>query len=248
MFVHDKNLLRRVEIKAHQGEYGAWRKQFCKNYRLIATRICRAASLEQKAYLDSEGSTITCRKGCAYCCSQYISVSLAHGLVIVDYLYINPPKLLEAFLSRYEKWRRAAAGSPALVALEKCTNLSPTVKRTPQELLDKYAELDIPCPFLASNACTIYQVRPICCASHVSVSPPDFCRQGSASPALISEAVPLPGELRQLALTGEPLLSLHQETLPSLVFRLLMEGLPEIIRKVELVGKGGALPNGPGRN
>jgi len=223
--------IRRVEIKAHQGEYGAWRKGFCKNYRQTAARICLESSREQKAYLDSVGSTISCRKGCAYCCAQYISISLAHALVIVDYLYANP-NLTGSFLNRYEKWRRAAAGTPELEALEKYTNLSSTVRRTPQELLDKYARLNLPCPFLVSDACSIYPVRPICCASHVSVSPPEFCRAANPSRALISEAVPSQERLRELAMLGEPILSLHQESLPSLVFALLTEGLPEILHRV----------------
>jgi Fe-S-cluster containining protein len=226
-----------VERKARQGEFGAWRKAFCITYREVSDRICRQAWLEQKTYLDSVGAAVTCHKGCSYCCSQYISVSLAHGLVIADYLYSHT-KLLELFPKRYKKWLSAFGENSVLAELEKYTNFSYEVRRTPQELLDRYAMLEIPCPFLIGNACAIYPVRPICCASHVSVSPADSCRAGSADLAMISEATPHQEDLRELAMLGEPVLSFHQESMPSLVFRLLTEGLPEILRKLKMMAAG----------
>ncbi len=227
--------VKQVEIKAHQGEYGRWRRDFCRAYRDTSARIGREASDELRACLESTGNKITCKKGCAYCCTQYISISMAHGLVIVDYLYGNPEKL-ESFLKQYVKWSRALSGEPALQELEKCTTNSYRVKRTPQELLDRYAELEIPCPFLAADACTIYPVRPICCASHLSVSPPAWCRAKSENLAMVCEAVPSQEGLRELAMLGEPELSLHQETMPSLIARLLTEGFPEVIRELQLMG------------
>jgi Fe-S-cluster containining protein len=233
-----RHQISRVEQKARQGEFGAWRKAFCAKYREVSERICRQASLEQKTYLNSVNAAISCHKGCAYCCSQYISVSLAHGLVIADYLYSHV-KLLELFPKCYKKWQGALGENSVLAELEKYTNFSYEVRRTPQELLDRYATLEIPCPFLVDNACAIYPVRPICCASHISISPPEFCRASSAEPAMISEATPHQEDLRELAMLGEPVLSLHQESMPTLVFRLLTEGLPEIVRKLNLMAGGG---------
>ena len=223
-----------VERKAHQGDYGAWRRDFCRSYREVLARICRQASEEQKEYLAARGTAMSCAKGCAFCCVQYISISLAHGLLIVDYLYRNA-KLIDPFLKRYGKWQRSLAGSAALQELEKYTSNSNVVRRTPQGLLDLYARYNIACPFLEQNLCTIYPVRPICCASHVSISPPEYCRSQSESQAMICEATPPEKDLRELAMLGEPMLSLHQETMPRLVFRLLIEGLPEVEKKVELL-------------
>ena len=227
----------RVEVEAHRGEYGAWRKDYCKSYRATADRICRQALLEVQAYLDSRGSIISCRKGCAHCCVQYISISLGHSLVIVEYIYANP-LLLEPFLRRYEKWLSMMSGNAPLRTLERYTTLSPVVRRTPQDLLDEYAKLEVPCPFLAQDACAIYPVRPICCASHMSVSPPERCRASSVLQPLICEATPSPADLRELAALSDPVLSLHQETLPSLVFRLLTEGLPEVMRQLDRLAEG----------
>ena len=223
--------MKKTEMEARRGSYGAWRRDFCREYGAIASRICREAYEGHKTYLDSLGTAITCRRGCAYCCSHYISISLGHGLVIADYLYAHP-EALEAFLGRYEKWRHATAGAPALRTLEQYTTFSAVVRGTPQALLDDYAGLGVPCPFLAGGACSIYPVRPICCASHFSISPPQRCREGSPEQPLICEATPSPEGLRRLAALGEPALWLHQETMPSLVYRMLTEGLPEIMRQL----------------
>ena len=227
--------IQKIEREACRGEYGAWRKNFCRNYREVRDRICRQASHEQLLYLDSIGASISCRRGCAFCCSQYISVPLAHGLVIADYLYTRN-ELIEPFMLRFEKWQRVVSGSAALQALEQYTTFSPQVRQTPQELLKQYALMDVPCPFLVGHACVIYAVRPICCASHVSVTPPEICRPENADQALISEATPSTEGLRELAQLGERELFMHQETLPRLVYRMLTQGLPEICRRIQDCG------------
>ncbi len=223
--------IKKTEMEACRGEYGAWRRDFCREYSAIASRICREAYEGHKSHLGSLGAAITCRQGCAFCCSHYISISLGPGLVIADYLYAHP-EVLEAFLGRYEKWRRAMEGTPALKTLEQYTTFSVVVRGTPQALLDDYARLGVPCPFLAGDLCSIYPVRPICCASHFSISPPQYCREGSVSQPLICEATPSPESLCELAALGQPALWLHQETMPSLVYRVLTEGLPEIMRQL----------------
>jgi len=226
----------KIERSAHQGEYGIWRKTFCRDYREVMVRICRAAAAEQEAYITSLSSSVSCHKGCVYCCSQYVSISIAHGLVITDYLYKHQ-EFLDHFLRRYEKWLQTLAGTPALVTLEQYTTFSPVVRRTPQALLDDYAKLDVPCPFLLNSSCTIYAVRPICCASHVAISPPEFCMAENADSALICEMVLSSDGLRELALLGDRMLTMHQESLPFLVYRLLTEGFPEVTRKLELLTK-----------
>lgn len=38
-----------------------------------------------------------------------------------------------------------------------------------------YLELNIPCPFLSNNECSIYEVRPYACASIVAITPGEWC-------------------------------------------------------------------------
>jgi Fe-S-cluster containining protein len=239
--VESNSRIERVKKQAHEGAYGAWRSELCRKYRSLQDRICNQARQEMLLYLDSIERSVTCREGCEYCCSQYISISAAQALVIVDYLYQNA-ELLNRFLGNYEQWLVALEavdnGGRVLSKLEECTTYSLMVKPTPQDLLTEYADLNLPCPFLAENKCSIYLVRPICCASHHSVSPTEWCAPGSSEQAVIYEAIPAREDLVELNHLTEAALSLHQETMPVLVYKLLTLGLPAVMGRInELPGE-----------
>jgi Fe-S-cluster containining protein len=228
--------VKEVEEKAHAGGYGAWRKGYCCDYRKLQQEACAEALANLLPRIALTGKAITCHRGCTYCCSDYISIPVAQGVVIVDFLYGSEERLKQ-FLKAYETWQHRLNLQPASVSvmqrLETITTYSPVVQPTPQALLTEYFDLGIPCPFLTGAGCLIYPVRPICCASHFAVSPPTWCAPGSPNPSLICEATPLTNRLRQLDDLGEPMLSRHQETMPSLIYRLLVEGLPEVMLRLE---------------
>jgi hypothetical protein len=123
--------IKEIEKQAHHGGYGLWRKSFCREYLKLQKEACVEAREELLSYLDSIGQHITCRMGCAHCCSQYISISVSNGIVIVDYLYSNP-RVLEKFLRNYEKWLRimdsGIENTRILRKLEEYTSFSPVVK------------------------------------------------------------------------------------------------------------------------
>ena len=227
--------IERIQKQAQEGDYGARLRDLCRQYRRVQDRICNEARQEMLLYLDSIERPVTCGEGCSYCCSQYISISTAQALVIVDYLYQNP-EIMSRFLQNYEGWlldlEKAEQGGRILAKLEECTTHSLMVKSTPQELLTEYAELNLACPFLAENKCSIYQVRPICCASHYSISPPEWCAPGSSEQPMIYEAIPDRQGLIELNHLTEAALSLHQETLPVLVHSLLTIGLPGVMGRI----------------
>jgi Fe-S-cluster containining protein len=229
-----------VEKKAHAGGYGVWRKGYCRDYRKLQQESCAEALANLLPRIAPTGKAITCHRGCTYCCSDYVSIPVAQGMVIVDYLYGSEERL-QQFLKAYETWQRRLQSQPASVSvmqrLEALTTYSPVVQPTPQALLTEYFDLGIPCPFLTGAGCLIYPVRPICCASHFAVSPPPWCAPGSYNLSLICEATPTTTRLRQLDELGEPGLSRHQETMPALIHRLLVEGLPEVMAQVEALGE-----------
>jgi Fe-S-cluster containining protein len=232
--------IERIKRQAQEGAHGAWRRDICRQYRILQDRICNQARQEMLLYLDSIERSVTCLEGCSYCCSQYISISSAQALVIVDYLY-QDAELLSRFLSNYEQWldalAEADAGGQILGKLEESTTYSLMVKPTPQDLLTEYADLNLACPFLVENKCSVYPVRPVCCASHHSVSPPEWCAPGSCEQPMIYEAMPAREGLIELNHLTEASLSLHQETMPVLVYNLLTIGLPGVLGRInELPG------------
>lgn len=87
---------------------------------------------------------IACSKGCAFCCSQDVSVSLPEAFTVAAAVS-RDPRLVEAVLETDTKLRTLS----------------------PKERLGK-----ILCPLLTDKICSIYAARPIACHAFVSVSLP----------------------------------------------------------------------------
>jgi len=170
---------------AYVSDIGRRREAFC----LDMTERMQAYHREAMACLGEKartlGLTITCRKGCPHCCSQYIWTSLQEAEAIVYYLYHNP-EALELFVSRYQTWKtwpgRAAADQAVSHAF--ASNQDAPF----EEALEVYLGLENPCPFLAEGTCAIYPVRPISCASIASFSPASCCRASSEQAPLCGMA------------------------------------------------------------
>jgi Fe-S-cluster containining protein len=225
-----------VQRKSRQSDYGEWHKNYTRQYRQLLEDTYDEIRTEVLRYTDSIGENITCGKGCNYCCEHFVSVPVSHAVVITDYLYASE-NAMSAFLRGYARWQKAIEDSPRAEAifsqLQEDTTVSAAVKTSSQELLSAYHTLNISCPFLDGRRCAIYPVRPLCCAAYFSVSPPECCRSDSETPAALLEITPSQPKLRKLAELTDPRLSLHQEPLPSLVYKLLTRGLPEVAAEVE---------------
>jgi len=228
--------IKEVQRKARQGDFGVWRKDYTRQYRQVLERIYEEIREEIRPYLNIPEESITCLKGCPHCCAQFVSVPVSHAVLITDYLYASE-KAMSHFLRGYDDWLRAVEDNPqaaaVLSSLEEYTASAAAVKHYPQELCAAYHAIDIPCAFLDRGQCSIHAVRPIVCAAYFSVSPPDYCRADSDTLASILAISPSQANLRKLAELTDPRLSLHQESLPKLVYKLLTTGLPEVILEVE---------------
>jgi len=225
-----------VQRKARQGESGERRKEYTRRYRQVLEHIFEEIRQEIRPYIDSPQEGISCRKGCTHCCEHFVSVSVSHALLIADYLYASN-KAMSAFLRGYSRWICAIEDNPQASAvfssLEEHTTSAAIVNPYSQELLSAYHAFAVPCPFLDADQCSIYPVRPVCCAAYFAVSPPDYCRADSDTLATIFEVAPSQANLRRMAELTDPRLSLHQEPLPKLVYKLLTQGLPDVVLEVE---------------
>ena len=128
--------------------------------------------------------SITCQKGCAKCCILYVFATLQEAECIAHYLYRHEA-VLQHFIAAYRDWRRGlGVFGNKLPRLERliARNLYGELSAQEQERLDNdisdYAGLNITCPFLLDNACSIYEVRPFVCAGVVAVTPVEKCLWG----------------------------------------------------------------------
>lgn len=234
MAKYNAHQIQRIETRERIGSYGAWRKSFCEKYLQALDEVRSDTHKAVLRILDSKGETITCRKGCVHCCYQHMPVSLAHGIVIVDYLYSNKT-VLKQFLHNYQKWRHSGKNISDSIdhrreqALSTSQSLGSAISYM-EPLSEHYFEMSIPCPFLSNSICTIYSVRPMCCSSHFSISPSEWCKPTNPNKPTIHEAIPKETDIYRLAEIGGPQLSLYVLTLPTLVYRLLTEGLSPILK------------------
>ena len=118
--------------------------------RIRSSRTSLTEGLRSKVGRDN----VTCRKGCAHCCSYPIYISLLEGI------------LLYRGLRNAGLWR-----SKLEKALESHSNL--TSGLAPEVWLTA----DIACPLLDENRlCLAYDDRPFLCRATLSVGNPDDCR------------------------------------------------------------------------
>lgn len=230
-----------IEAKENIGSYGAWRREFCEKYRklLIQTRNNSYNSLVKT--LASKDEMITCRKGCTYCCFHYVAVPLAHGIVIVDYLY-NRKESLKQFIHNYEKWHHKGYDISDIIDHTRYQAFSSSMPindiiETTRPLSIRYLDMDIPCPFLTNNACLIYTVRPLPCSGQYSVSPPDRCAPATAEKAFIHQLIPDDEDLIRILQLAGPNLMLYELTLPIMIYKLLTKGASYIISSLEKLQK-----------
>jgi Fe-S-cluster containining protein len=163
------------------------------------------------------GETITCHKGCFYCCSQYITVSLQESEAIVYYLYQHEAAFTN-FLQAYPIWRAKVRENESLFQNIKQTfNESATsgpTRENRQAYVDAtilYLKQDIPCAFLRNGICSIYEVRPWACAGVVATTPGEWCSPSNDNKPkvytsrLIPKEVPFYRETNSLVMLPAPL-------------------------------------------
>ncbi len=165
---------------AYIGKIGRRREEYCKHYLKFKQRIIDEILTEQNKFASQQGQIVSCQKGCAFCCGQLIQASLGECELIVYYLY-NHEWILNAFIKAFPLWLERAQQQPVLNKIEEAQRNRLAGKMSEENMhqlgkeLHSYWELQIPCPFLINNICTIYEVRPWACTSVISVSPSEWC-------------------------------------------------------------------------
>jgi hypothetical protein len=175
---------------AYQGRIGQQREDFCISYIEKKQKILGEIEKAQIREATTRGETITCKKGCSFCCLLHVEATLQECEAIVYYLYQHKPAL-SAFLRQYPLWREQINKKGDL--FKKLGQLSRDVftceysgqTSTPEYIKERqqayaeaekrYAMQNIPCPFLHNHACSIYEVRPYNCACFLATTPYEWC-------------------------------------------------------------------------
>jgi hypothetical protein len=220
----------RNRAAAYAGEIGRRREKFCRDYATFKREALVYGSKLLEESVTAEGKSITCEKGCSFCCNLYVFTTLQEAECIVNYLYRHEA-VLARFISAYPAWRRGIGSSgvklPGIHRLIK-KNLTKGLTDEEQRRFDadtsRYAARQIPCPFLIDNCCSVYEVRPFACGGVVAVTSPEMCAPDASGNNLADYRkleVILEQEMPYFLKSRNPL---HFGCLPELVNSLLTRG------------------------
>ena len=122
--------------------------------------------------LDGTGRTVSCKLGCAACCRQAVTMSAAEAYHLRDLVGALPPPRRSALKQRFADVSRRVQEAGLHAALMDPTGLSADER---ERLALDYFALNIPCPFLEAESCSIYADRPLRCREYLVTSPAERC-------------------------------------------------------------------------
>ena len=182
---------------AYKGKIGQMRKDFCISYIKHKQGVFKGIEKTQVEMAEAKGETITCQKGCHYCCVQYVDAGIQEAEAIVYYLYQNE-SVLNNFLQAYPAWREKVhnSGDPFKNMVHQWEKTEDNKWRDRKVLQGGLAALyqhtmaNILCPFLNNSVCSIYDVRPYTCVGCFATTPAELCQPLNRNKARIYTAAP----------------------------------------------------------
>jgi Fe-S-cluster containining protein len=209
--------------KTFSGVLGEKREEYLVSY--IEQKIAgiREVEQEQRAKADINKESLSCRKGCNYCCYFFTQATQQECEAIAFYLY-HHENVLSSFIDNYPAWRMAVQKiDESLIRLSNIRDKTEFIDQQ-KTALSEYHRLNVPCPFLVDGACSIHEVRPWVCVGVVSVTPSEWCDMNDPNYADVKYYS------SEVLLTKEPALSQParvdsiSSAMPATVFKILRDG------------------------
>jgi Fe-S-cluster containining protein len=143
-------------------------KEMLPAFRVVADAVVR---LTERS-LSQHGQKLSCTKGCGACCRQAVPVSPSEAARLREVIeQMDEPRrtrVKQAFADAEERARHAGVYD-RLVEPERFS--AEELKGAPLE----YFRLNIACPFLEDESCSIYDERPLVCREYLVTSPAAYC-------------------------------------------------------------------------
>lgn len=136
--------------------------------------------------VEAAGRKISCGKGCGACCRNLVAISEVEARRIRDLVEELPEPRRSEIKERFGLARQRLEEAGLLERLQRPEKWD---GEEYQKLITSYFPLQIACPFLEQESCSIYEDRPLTCREFLVVSPPEHCAEPAAREVL---AVRLP--------------------------------------------------------
>jgi Fe-S-cluster containining protein len=137
--------------------------------------------------VNESGKQISCQSGCGACCSQIVPISKVEGVALLNLIKSIPEPRRSEVKSRFSNNMDVLAQAGLLDEL-KSAALAHDKERI-RAIGLAYFELNLPCPFLQEQSCSIHPYRPLSCREFLVVSDPAYCAK--PDPAVV-KSVTLP--------------------------------------------------------
>ncbi|WP_036154254.1 YkgJ family cysteine cluster protein [Maribacter forsetii] len=116
-----------------------------------------------------------CRKGCAHCCYQPIEIVACEELPIAEYINNRIgsdlyKKVRKQIMDWSIHFNEHFAGFESLKTVDDVSHANRAYR-------EKVNEDRLACPFLVNNLCSIYEVRPLSCRSHIELESATLCEK-----------------------------------------------------------------------
>ncbi len=166
------------------------------------------------AAAEVTGQAPTCVAGCAACCRHLVMLTVPEALAIANAVHhFDEPRRAE--LTRRFGEALALAERAGIFGPRGSRRFLVSEYRGEAELAGdvarRYFALQIACPFLEQEACSIYELRPLACREHNVSSMPDHCTTFDHPER---RGVPSLGLARAVALAAERLVAMPRSGVP----------------------------------
>ncbi|MCG8098325.1 MAG: YkgJ family cysteine cluster protein, partial [Candidatus Thiodiazotropha taylori] len=122
---------------------------------------------------EQQGKCISCKKGCGACCSQLVPVSRAEGYNLLNLIESMPAERQQVIRARFEQNIKVLKDAGVLQMMEQAVSNNDRMQL--REVGVNYFKLNLACPFLEDQSCSIHRDRPLSCREFLVTSDPVHC-------------------------------------------------------------------------
>ena len=165
-----------------------------------ARRICQKITyvVLEKALNNHEH--IPCQKGCSACCSHYlVPLSVPEAFRLKQDISNLPADMRKSMWEKnLEVARKILESKPPELFFQQFEKLENS-QMILRSLSNWYSNLNLACPFLCDELCSIYELRPLACREHFVKDTVKTCSGGHAAEQAIDIPIQMPVVLGKLA-------------------------------------------------
>ena len=111
----------------------------------------------------ADGRKVSCKAGCGACCRQPVPISEAEAFDISEHVKSLPEPKQTEVRNRFDDSVDILASAGWF---EKLDSLPKNAAKERRNLAIDYFGMDIPCPFLIDESCSIHENRPLACREY----------------------------------------------------------------------------------